>query len=135
LDLVVVAILVGLNQFLAQRRGGFVGGSNFFGFTDTGTTQFATYAYNGSYLTGLGINTEDLLGTIWTPDNSWLALGTSIAALGFIEGLYTIADDITGEFITIAINSAVSVPGPNSIALFGLGLAGLGFVRRRRQQT
>ena len=40
-------------------------------------------------------------------------------------------DDTTG--ILLGDISIVSVPEPSIIALFGLGLVGLGFARRRRQ--
>lgn len=100
-----------------------------FGWATAGTTQFATYYRNPNRTPGLGISAADLVGNLWTPDVSWSTPGT-FASLGMTVGDYTITDSRTNESISIQIRS---VPEPGTIALLGLGLAGLGASRRRRK--
>jgi hypothetical protein len=102
-----------------------------FGWLSSGTTQFATYIRDPDRTPGIGISSADLVGNLWTPDVSWTKAGT-FASLGLTTGMYTITDARTGEFISIQIGEAVSkVPAPATIALFGLGLAGLCFSRKK----
>jgi len=45
---------------------------------------------------------------------------------------FTLDYGTTGLTLTVDSESVVAVPEPGMIALFGLGLAGIGFARRRR---
>lgn len=55
---------------------------------------------------------------------------TQQSTMSFLSGAY---NDVTGESITIpSENGTVDVSAPTSIALFGLGLLGLGLSRRKK---
>jgi hypothetical protein len=115
----------------AWNAGSFIlGGADFFGFSDNGTTGFHTYASDNGYIPGVGISSSDLVGSIWTPNNEWLALSVSTAGIGLIDGVYTIADVSSGESITIFVNRSISVPEPAALGLFGLGLIAMRILRR-----
>lgn len=101
---------------------------------DSGSKDFATYAEdaNGFWVPGILLQSGDLVGTTWTPDNTWSIAGT-FASLNMNPGTYTVSDARTGESITYQIgplNSAV--PEPASFVIFGSLLA-LGTVVARRK--
>ena len=95
----------------------------------SGTKGFATYMRDASFdlFPGLGVESADMNGALWTPDQSWNWSNETFASLSMSEGSYSVSDSVTGETITFLV-----VPGPASMAL--LGLAGLTGVRRRRRQ-
>jgi hypothetical protein len=53
--------------------------------------------------------------------------GSALARGDFISGGVVRIDDLV-----LTITSEATVPEPGTLAIFGLGLAGLGFMRRRR---
>jgi hypothetical protein len=98
-----------------------------FGWTSTGTTQFATYYLQSNLRTpGISLSSADMIGSLWTPDISWRKLG-SLSVLGLTPGTYSIADAVTSESITIEIQDPAAVPGPMPI----LGAAAAFHVSRK----
>jgi hypothetical protein len=105
--------------------------SSFYIFTVTaGSKQFATYSGGAPHLPGLGIVSNDLVGSVWTPDQTWTANGTTFASIGLNPGTYTVSDAVSGESITYQIGP---VPEPTSALLVGLGGMLLMSRSRRRE--
>lgn len=102
------------------------------GWSSSGTTQFTTYyeGVGGTRTPGLAIHSEDMVGSVWTPDISWTKPGTFVD-LGLTPGIYTITDFVTSESISIQIQNAV--PEPASFAYFAFGAVSL-LVHRRRKR-
>ena len=104
-----------------------------------GSEGFATYVRDpsGPQLPGLGVERADIVGGLWTPDQSWINLGHSFATLQMNPGTYTVSDAVTHESITFQIGPSAPVPGP----IVGAGLPGLifagggllGWWRRKRK--
>lgn len=97
--------------------------------------SFTTYRRvtgDNTQLPGLGIIRSDLVGDIWSTDQSWFTAGESFASLQMFAGDYTVSDAVSGEFITFRIGGEppVSVPVPAPLALLGLGLLGLRLRRK-----
>lgn len=107
----------------------------------SGTTDFATYTLAaGVRVPGLTIDASDLVGTVWTPDNSWLAAGQTFASLGLNSGVYTVADAVSAESLTVDVGCTYSpgpapVPVPAALPLLGAGIAGLGLIARKRKSA
>lgn len=104
--------------------------SSNFGWSSSGTTQFATYAFASSFRTpGIAISSADMVGALWTPNVSWSKAGT-LVSLGLTQGTYTVVDAQTHEAITIQIGA---VPEPETYAMLIAGMGVLGAISRRRK--
>ena len=60
----------------------------------------------------------------------------TVNGLNFATGkFFTLHYGESGLTLTVNAQTVVGVPEPGTIALFGLGVAGIGFARRRRQRS
>lgn len=122
----------GTNASAITNPGGPFTFSNFSVVNITGSHSFTTYSgFLGAFRQpGIGIVRADLVGTIWTPDQTWTyGPGATFASLGLNPGIYTVSDIETHEAITIQIGGA-AVPEPTTLVLIATGV-GLVAVRRR----
>jgi len=122
----------------------------FFNFTAPyGYTQSAEYVADSSGSTTItgGTFQNNVLSTVWTFDyntpydiTSDFFLQGSFGGYGHFGDTLALSFDLPdGTMInsangaSYAIGAPVTVPEPGTIALFGIGLAGLGFSRRRKR--
>ena len=104
--------------------------NSFFGFSvSSGSKGFSTYSRDASFnlVPGLGVRDSDLNGTVWSPDQNWIATGQTLASIGLNPGTYTVTDAVSGESITYQV-----VPEP--LTMLGAGAAvafGAAFKRRK----
>lgn len=102
---------------------------------NSGTKGFTTYFYSGGIqVPGLGVERQDIVNGLWSPDQNWTFANQSFASLSMFAGTYTVTDAVTAEFITFQVGAA-QVPEPSTLLLAGLGLAGLGFARRKQRNA
>jgi len=109
--------------------------SNFSATVDAGQKGFTTYVRDDAnrQVPGLGIERQDLVGSLWSPDQEWTFSGASFASLQMFAGTYTVTDAQTGEFITFQIGEPGNqLPEPGVLGLAGLALLGAGAARRRK---
>lgn len=117
-------------------------GRSYFKWTKSGTTSFATYIrVKSARLPGLTIDASDLAGTIWSPDNVWVASGKTFASLGLNQGVYTVTDAVSAESLTIDVGGtsqtdpSAAVPVPAAFPLMAAGIGGLCLIARKRNSA
>ena len=111
-------------------QGGNPFSADFFSFTPTGTKGFATYIGSDPYFPGLAVLASQLNGSVWTPDQNWIATGQTLASIGLNPGTYTVTDAVSGESITYQIGQ----PVPEPLTMLGAGTAvafGAAFKRQK----
>ncbi len=87
-----------------------------------GSKSFSTYTFiDGLRNAGVGMVASDIVGGLWTPDQSWINFGSTFSSLSMNAGTFAVSDALTGESITIQVGASV-VPLPFGLPLLGSAL-------------
>ena len=128
----------GTNASAITNPGGPFSMSNFSWTINSGSKSFTTYSgFNSSFtqrIPGIGLVASDIVGGLWSPDQTWTEYGVTFASLGLNAGTYSVSDIETKETITIQVGkrSVDHVPDASAtLALLGGSLFGLAVLRRR----
>jgi hypothetical protein len=111
-------------------------------FADLGTGDIfgsATVTQANGSMPAVSITLSSLglaaLNTVLASSDQRFVLGgslTSLSGLFVPEAMFSDSNAIPSSMLDLTLASVVEVPTPTTLALFGLGLAGLGWTRRRK---
>lgn len=103
--------------------------------TEDDTTDYTSISGNGASSTFIAFADDDLPnpGPFGDPQHAFVAANTGIYTVAVVSVLSdTCGTDQLCDYTIQVIGSTATIPEPGTLALFGLGLAGLGFARRKR---